>query len=1264
MKKTLKIFLAVLIVVLSLTTILTVTATAEEKQITITYVDSSSVFSTSTTTDKKAYENGVQTVTAGVPFTLPTTANSSYVGKDGYQLVWFTEDGRTYKAGETVTFTENTRLYRNAFKEVYTYSEIVSNISSGTSAVMLMNDINAYQDGIGTGSSSILNLNGFNLSFKKTGTAMGNQRTPTVIIGSGTINYEPLDGKVGQTNCAVFNLKTHGYDGHNTRLFIGRDVIIDAPKTFLTQDDQGGGTSGFPWIKIYGKINVYSISRYTQNSYGKNTNIEFMETCDVTITGPSLYTDYRVPTETAVYNNRAHQIHIYGGTFRLPAEAATELFWSSDKNATSAKNSAGQNVLDSTNADLISVKGGIFILADGSKPAIDSYLDVNYYGSVAPNNGTVDTAKLLAKSADVTAYYYYKNANALSFAFKKNGSVVVSDAYGLGYAGTYYYVPTAAEDGTLGSIALYRDSAMTEPYTAFTFKAFNSGLLVSFPEISQKVKVVQNGTTYTVIPDTSCEHTYSAVETEASCTTVAYTTYTCDKCAHSYVERTGEKLEHIISAGDVITAPTLTSAGYRNVVCSECGYSEKTQYNLDPSNFDVTVKIRNDDGTFETITVKASDVFEFALDGVDEAYTYTLSAIKAFGDYSIRNIYGITIPVGILNVRITTQNSETVTENKTKYYYGVAELIIPDGAVITVGNIGNLTCLETIKVGNANVLFDRNCSYYNPVNEKRYSSVLTTMDLSTSGAYVQFGSSAFNGRGFKYLHLTDGCTYIFGDSCFYNSAIEFIDLGTTSQYTFAANCFYGADMPEIIIPDNATNLTFTGNAFSNCNKVKYLYIGKNFVINATLSDLKAVEKIVIMDGVKFAKNVEGVFSNCGNQLTTTNGANITDGTPLYVYNHSTELMWNGGWTKNMFNNCDGVIIYTVTDGIGTNGEIFKNCTDVTNAEKTEVVYKAWTIYFGIPHSYDNIVEADCDTKGGIDCPCGVYAWNVQDGKWGSSTFVEDAQNPGTGSGTASYRKYESVHKITIDTTPAETVTDKAFTILPALGHDNLLVVTDPSCLVDGEENLVCQREGCGNVEFVRVLDKTGHTMLVTITYANGFDKDGEKVEKCANCKDMDSTVVALPIFTAKGYSVNDDGNSLNGGYTVDLERLKAYTDVMGNINFGIVIANANTFEGNFFVDGKVGNAKALQVGITPDYTNFDCAIYFNSANNASSSLELIITAYVIDANGNVTYIQAENNYAVEAKIGNDIFTKVTLDLVKANLPTSSSYALIPSNDEE
>ena len=120
---------------------------------------------------------------------------------------------------------------------------------------------------------------------------------------------------------------------------------------------------------------------------------------------------------------------------------------------------------------------------------------------------------------------------------------------------------------------------------------------------------------------------------------------------------------------------------------------------------------------------------------------------------------------------------------------------------------------------------------------------------------------------------------------------------------------------------------------------------------------------------------------------------------------------------------------------------------------------------------------------------------------------------------------------------------------------------------------------------------------------------------------------------------------------------------MGNINFGIVIANANTFEGNFFVDGKVGSAKALQVGITPDYTNFDCAIYFNSANNASSTLELIITAYVIDANGNVTYIQAENNYAVEAEIGNDIFTKVTLDLVRENLPTSS-YALLPSNDEE
>jgi hypothetical protein len=950
---------------------------------------------------------------------------------------------------------------------------------------------------------------------------------------------------------------------------------------------------------------------------------------------------------------------IYGGTFHLPAAAATEAFWSTDNLSTTSE------TLSNTNKDLINIMGGTFILADGSKPAIDNYLAESYIGSVGDGRTWTSLSNILNLAGDAYAYIDYKIPSAYGFKFVKSGSVTLTDKAGTGLGGTYYYTVNKTSDGSaIDTISLYSDSAKTVPFTYFQIKRGNNGLLFSFAGTSEKLELANQNGKYAVVPDTSCEHEYGVVETGATCTVAKYLTYTCSKCSHSYIENTSELAEHDYKYVSTVKEATSTALGIKSYKCSSCADEKTYPYSFDPTNLDVTVTIRKDDDTFETKVVKASEVFEFSIDQFVDSKIYTISGIKALSGYSIRNIYGVTIPVGIIYLDITVDNYE----KHNNVEYGLSELIIADGVDLYINNFGNLRRLKTIKIGNAIVEFCRSASYYNPNNQKRYSSVLETLDISTAGANIKLGTSAFNGRSLKYLVLGDGCVYDFGSSCFAGTKIEALDLTKNSQYIFGSNSFENTQLTEVIIPDNATHLKFSSSVFTNCSKLTYFQVGRNFKINTSscFSGLYYVQKIVILEGVTFEKDVGSVFSSAGNKLTTKNNvSNIDDGTPVYVYNHSVNFMYNGYLPTSTFNNCDGIYFYTVTDGIGTRTDVFKDCKDViNNSTDKALVHKAWTVYIGIPHSLDDVVEADCDTKGGINCPCGVYAWNAQDGKWGSSTFVEDAQNPGTGSGVASYKKYESVHNITTSTTPAETVTDKAFTILPALGHDNLLVVTDPSCLVDGEENLVCQREGCGHVEFVRVLDKTGHTMLVAITYANGFTKEGERVERCANCADANSTVVVLPIFTAKGYSVNNDGNSLNGGYTVDLVTLKAYTDVMGKLDFGIVIANANSFVGDFFVDGKVGSEKSIQVEITPEYSNFDCALYFNSASNASSELELVICAYVIDANGNVSYIQAENDYALEAPIGDHTFTKVTLDLVKANLPTSSSYALLPSNDEE
>ena len=80
------------------------------------------------------------------------------------------------------------------------------------------------------------------------------------------------------------------------------------------------------------------------------------------------------------------------------------------------------------------------------------------------------------------------------------------------------------------------------------------------------------------------------------------------------------------------------------------------------------------------------------------------------------------------------------------------------------------------------------------------------------------------------------------------------------------------------------------------------------------------------------------------------------------------------------------------------------------------------------------------------------------------------------------------------------------------------------------------------------------------------------------------------------------------------------------------------------------------------YNNFDCTITGFGAS--ASTLELVICAYVIDENGNATFIQAENDYAVATEIDGQAFTKVTLDLVLANIAGQPDANTPPSNEDD
>lgn len=165
-----------------------------------------------------------------------------------------------------------------------------------------------------------------------------------------------------------------------------------------------------------------------------------------------------------------------------------------------------------------------------------------------------------------------------------------------------------------------------------------------------------------------------------------------------------------------------------------------------------------------------------------------------------------------------------------------------------------------------------------------------------------------------------------------------------------------------------------------------------------------------------------------------------------------------------------------------------------------------------------------------------------------------------------------------------------------------------------------------------------------------FTTDFEINNYCPNCKTVGATTVVPKIFEAKGYSISPDGTAINGGYNVNLVSLAKYEALMGDVSYGIVIANSESFGGKTFFDenNKVNTEKAIQVEIDSQYSVFDCELGYGVTSN--DSLKLVVCAYVVGEHG-VSFIQSETGNAVESgKIAGANFKFITLDMIVALQP--------------
>ena len=120
---------------------------------------------------------------------------------------------------------------------------------------------------------------------------------------------------------------------------------------------------------------------------------------------------------------------------------------------------------------------------------------------------------------------------------------------------------------------------------------------------------------------------------------------------------------------------------------------------------------------------------------------------------------------------------------------------------------------------------------------------------------------------------------------------------------------------------------------------------------------------------------------------------------------------------------------------------------------------------------------------------------------------------------------------------------------------------------------------------ITVIDEfDGHNLAVSVTYANGYDKNGVKHQICLRfCGATFEDVSLNPIVTHKGYSFKENGDGalgLQSGFHLDLDALNEYNLYNEDLVLGLAILNPK-YLGESFFDGQSLNCEKgfLQVDI-------------------------------------------------------------------------------------
>ncbi|MBQ8163295.1 MAG: leucine-rich repeat protein [Clostridia bacterium] len=680
---------------------------------------------------------------------------------------------------------------------------------------------------------------------------------------------------------------------------------------------------------------------------------------------------------------------------------------------------------------------------------------------------------------------------------------------------------------------------------------------------------------------------------ELTCTQDETKTYKCTRCNEDVTVIIKEAQGHSYS---VITYPveaTYTSLGIKNVKCANCDAFKEYEYRLDPGGATMTV-IMDDD---TELSVLASLIFNYTFNEESQ-----LASISGFNSaftvdektYSTNDIKKIVVPFGFNHVGygfansyaieifdFSLTNSLSVGEGAFRDNKYIEQVILGDNMTIQADAFRCPAKMTSLIIpDNATVVFSINANVFN--DNRTLEEIIVGKNANVNFARSNLITDNMKKTLVK-LEIGDGSTVSFGSSSFlYTTALEQFTIGNNCTVNFGSSSFSGSAISQIQIGTEC-DITIGSNAFKGSGLTSFEFSKENtYSLGArAFESAKSLKTVIFEDNSKVSLTGDQAFYSSGVE---------------YVY-------FGKGYTtlNNKLFDCVPTLKTVILMNVTSIGEYFF-CTGTDSSTAEIEGYDALTVY--------SHASADLSIN--------------------SNTFANRTAN-----GVILYTNATNI--TSLNKVP--------YTIYCGIPHEQYEHTEAETCLANGyigyKTDCPCgtavydvtytvytsasEEASTGSFDSITVIDEfDGHDVIVTIKYDDGFDKAGSKTTTCSRCSDIDSTATASAIFTANGYSVSENGKALLGGYSINSEALKEYNKYNKALTYGIIMSNASNVT---ISDGKYTGGKGVMVSETNEnYSTVQYVISGYTATQQLVDLQLVITLYVVDGNGNMSFIQNDTAY--------------------------------------